>query len=152
MMHRDTNFWDPYVFFWKCQWILTNFSLWIQKWYAFVPITSAHVNLTFDEKYFYSIGHNVFSTIQYYLSLLNKVPRVPGCPSSVRVTKCPSTLSARVPKCLFEYPNTQVPYYCSSAQVPNCPSRALWVPNLPCSAIRVKKSGTLQKMNSLVVL
>ena len=157
-MHRDTNFWDPYVFFWKCQWILTNFSLWIQKWYAFVPITSAHVNFTFDEKYCYSIGQNVFSTIQYYLSLLNKVPRVPGClsvwvpkcPSSVRVTKCPSTLSARVPKCLFEYPSTQVPYYCPCAQVPKCPSRVLWVSaQSPLQCYSSKKIWNIAK-NELV--
>ena len=37
----------------------------------------------------------------FFLSLLNKVPRVPKCPSafSARVLKCLSDLSAQVPEC-----------------------------------------------------
>ena len=64
---------------------------------------------------------------------------MPECPSSARVPKCPSTLSAWVPKCPSAW-STQMPWVpeCpSSLRVPEYPS-ALWMPNFPLSAIRVK--------------
>ena len=57
-----------------------------------------------------------------WLSLPNKVPRVPQVP------KCPS---ARVPECL----SAQVPFECPNAQVPKGPSAQVpWVPRCPSSA------------------
>ena len=84
----------------------------------------------------------------FYLSLLNKVPRVPWVPkypsalvpkypSVFQVSECPSALSAWVPKCPS---NARVPQVTKcpnalSARVPKCPSspRVLWVPKCPSS-------------------
>lgn len=74
------------------------------------------------------------------MSLLNKVPEVPGVPDFLSTAQEPKCLSVQVPKS-FECSCAQVPFECSSAsnaQVPWMPERpsALrmpWVPECPSS-------------------
>ena len=94
----------------------------------------------------------------YILSLLNKVPRVPQvpkclstrvpkCPSSLQVLKCPVLLSAQAYKCPSSAQVPQV-FRCQNFQMPLVPEHpsVLWVPKclwsafeFPPSALRVLK-------------
>lgn len=98
------------------------------------------------------------------MSLLNKMPPVPPCPSVwvpkfLLGAKCPSALSARVPKRPSSARVPRVPKYLSalSARVPlECPSVqvALECPlsaQLPSECYLYKKIGAWQEMDSSFV-
>ena len=70
----------------------------------------------------------------FYRNLLKQTASSAWIP---KCFECPSTL--RVPKCL-EYPSAQALFECLSA---------IWVPNFPLSALRVKKVGNITR-NGLV--